>query len=69
MKTLAKTRSVGGSLVVTIPKEVVEEEGLIENQTIRINIEKVEKSGFGMFKGIGSFKKEDKFKGQLEKNE
>ena len=69
METLTKTRKIGGSLVVTIPKIVVEEEGLEENQTIKIEIKKVRKSCFGLFKGIGPFSKKDKFIGQLEKNE
>jgi hypothetical protein len=69
MENLAKTRKIGGSLVVTIPKLVVEEEGLKADQTVKIDIKKVKKSGFGMFKGIGPFSKKDKFIGQLEKNE
>ena len=69
MEILAKTRKIGGSLVVTIPKEIVEHEGLIENQTVKIEIKKIRKSGFGMSKGLASFTKEDKFRGQLEKNE
>lgn len=66
METLTKTRRIGGSLVVTIPKTIVEEEGLKEDQTVKINIAKVRKSGFGLFKELGHFTKEDKFKGQLE---
>lgn len=69
MEAITKTRKIGGSLVITIPRIIVEEEGLKENQTIKIDIEKIKKSGFGLFKGIGPFKKEDKFRGQLEKNE
>ena len=67
METLTKTRKIGGSLVVTLPKTLVDEEGLKPNQTVSITIKKVRKSGFGMFKGIGPFTKEDKFRGQLEK--
>jgi len=33
---------------------------------VKIEIKKVKKSGFGLFKGLGKFTKEDKFKGQLE---
>ena len=67
MEALSKTRTIGGSLVVTIPKNIVDEEGLLPNQTIIIEIKKIRRSGFGMLKGIGPFTKEDKFKGQLEK--
>ena len=69
METISKTRRIGGSLIVTIPKRIVEEEGLIENQTVKINIEKVKKSGFGISKGRASFSKDDAFRGQLEENE
>ena len=61
MKAVAYTRKIGGSLVVTIPKEIVREEGLQENQTVEIEIEKVKKSGFGLLKGMHSFRKEDEF--------
>ena len=66
METLTRTRKIGGSLVVTIPKTIVDEEGLAENQVVKIEIQKVRRSGFGLFKGIGSFSEEDEFRGQLE---
>lgn len=66
METLTRTRKIGGSLVVTIPKTIVDEEGLAENQMVKIEIEKVRRSGFGLFKGIGPFSEEDEFRGQLE---
>ena len=69
METFAKTRKIGGSLVVTIPKAIVEKEAISENQTVILNIKKQKVSGFGLLKGIGSFSKEYKFKGQLEKDE
>ncbi|MEK6951882.1 MAG: hypothetical protein AABX29_02600 [Nanoarchaeota archaeon] len=59
MEALTKTRKIGGSLVVTIPKVIVEGEGLIEDQMVKIEVEKVKKSGFGLFKGMRSFTKED----------
>ncbi|MBI2146898.1 hypothetical protein HYU19_00295 [Candidatus Woesearchaeota archaeon] len=67
MEAIAKTRKMGGSLIVTIPKTIVEEEGLVENQAVKIDIERVRKSGFGLFKGTGSFDKESELGGQLEK--
>lgn len=69
METITKTRKIGGSLVVTIPRAVVEEEGLTEDQTVKIDVKKLKKSGFGLFKGVGPFTKEDKLKGQLEEDE
>jgi hypothetical protein len=59
--TLATTRTVGGSLVVTIPAEVVRVEDLREGETIEIKVKKVQKDYFGALKGIGSYnRKEDR---------
>lgn len=63
---LAKTRRLGGSLIVTLPKALVEKEGLHEDQLIEVNVRKVRKSGFGMCKGLGTFTKEDKLRSKLE---
>ncbi len=60
-EALAKARKLGGSIIVTIPKDIVDEEGIRSGETIRIVVEKVKKSGFGAFKGIGPFTKEDEF--------
>ena len=51
---------------MTIPKPVVEEQGLVPNQLVKIEIYKLEKSGFGLFKNGGPFTKEDKLRGQLD---
>jgi len=69
MEAIAKPRKIGGSLVVTIPKTIVEEEGLTEGQPVKVSIVKLRKSGFGISKGIGPFTKDDKFWGQLEKHD
>ena len=59
METLARTRKIGGSILVTIPKEIIREEQLQEGELVKINIEKIKKSGFGILKGMRSFTKED----------
>ena len=61
MKTIVRTRKIGGSLMVTIPKEIVKEEAIGEDEVIEIQVEKIKKSGFGIFRGMRSFKKEDEF--------
>lgn len=61
MKTIARTRKIGGSLVVTLPKEIVKEEALQEGEIIEIQVEKIKKSAFGILKGMRSFTKEDEF--------
>ena len=66
METLTRTRKIGGSLVVTIPKEIVKEEGIKEKDLVEFKVKKVKKSWFGVFKGIGPMTKKDELKGQLE---
>ena len=59
---LAKVRKVGGSLVVTIPKEVVEEEGVRPGELVNLEIRKAKKSFFGAAKGIGPFTSKDEMR-------
>ena len=56
---LAKTRKVGGSLVVTLPKELVESEKIKEGEVVKIRVKKLRKNGFGILKGVGPFTVED----------
>ena len=60
--TLVKTRKVGGSLVVTLPKTLVEEKKIREGEIIEITVRKVRKDGFGIFKGMKPFTVEDELK-------
>ena len=60
METLTRTRAIGGSLVVTIPKEIVDEVSLKEGELIKINVEKVKVNGFGVLKGVGEFTRKDR---------
>lgn len=66
MKTISKTRAIGGSLVVTIPSEIVKNEMLKENELVEIEVKKPRKDFFGALKGISPFLEEDELKGQLE---
>jgi hypothetical protein len=59
---LAKTRKVGGSLVVTLPKELVETEKIREGEVVKIRVKKLRKDGFGLFKGMATFSVEDELK-------
>jgi hypothetical protein len=65
-KCLAKTRKVGGSIVVTLPKELVETEQIKENMCVEVTVKKCRIDGFGIFKGMAPFTVEDELKGQLE---
>ena len=59
---LTKTRKVGGSIVVTLPKELVETQKIKENQFVEITVKKCQKDGFGIFKGMAPFTVEDELK-------
>jgi len=52
---LVKTRKVGGSLVVTLPKELVESEKIKEGEILEVTVKKVRKDGFGVFRDMRSF--------------
>lgn len=65
MKALTRTRTIGGSLVVTIPKEIVREESLIEGELVNIAVEKVRRKGFGLLEGIKRFAKENELDSEI----
>ena len=66
MKIYSKTRTIGGSLVVTIPSNIVKNERLKENEIVEIEVKKVKKDYFGTLKEIGSFTEEDELKEQIK---
>ena len=59
MKAVTRARKIGGSLIVTIPKEIVKEENIKEGELVQIDVEKIKKSYFGALKGVGKFTKKD----------
>ena len=59
MKGIVRTRKIGGSLMVTIPKEIVKEEGIQEDEAIEIQVSRVKKDFFGALKGIRKLTRED----------
>ena len=58
METAGKVRRVGGSLMVTIPPEVVEAEGLREGATVRLRVARKRKSAFGSVPGLAPWSHE-----------
>ena len=58
-KALSKTRKVGGSLVITLPKEFVESQKIKEGEVVEVTVRKFRKEGFGVLKGVKSFTAED----------
>jgi antitoxin component of MazEF toxin-antitoxin module len=59
---LTKTRKIGGSIVVTLPKKLVETQKIKENEFVEITVKKCRKNGFGALKGMRSFTVEDELK-------
>jgi len=65
MEAIAKTRGIGGSLVVTIPSEIVKLENLKAGEYVELSIKKKRIDYFGALKGIGKFKEEDRMEDRL----
>lgn len=62
LMSLAKTRKVGGSLVVTLPKELVENKKIKEGEIVEITVKKVRRDGFGVLKGLTPFTAKDELR-------
>lgn len=58
-RALVKTRKVGGSIVVRIPKETAEQEGIQAGEVVELEVRKARKEWVGALKGVGSFSRED----------
>lgn len=59
MEVTVSTRIVDGTLIIKLPKEVVDELKLHENELVIVKIEKAKKDYFGALKGLSPFTKED----------
>ena len=57
---------MGGLIVITLPKELVEAQNIKENQCVEITVKKCRKNGFGTFKGMSPFTAEDELRGRLD---
>ncbi len=54
MKAIIKAKQIGGSIAVIIPKEIVEMERILPDDTLKINVEKTDSFNWlwGRFKDI-----------------
>jgi len=59
MKAVVRAKKIGGSIMVRVPKEIVQEEAIREGTLLEIDVSRPKKDFFGALKGIGSFTKED----------
>lgn len=60
MSALAKIRKVGGSLMVTIPSNLVKPKNLRDGDLVEIEVNKQKIDFFGAMPGIGPFTEEDR---------
>ena len=60
--SVTKTRRVGGSLVVTIPKKLIDSKNIKEGELVEISVRKVKMDGFGAFRMLKPFTAEDELK-------
>jgi len=58
--TIQHVKKIGGSLMIRIPKDLVEIENIVSGELVQIEIQKVRKDWFGVFKGLTPLKKEEK---------
>ena len=58
-KALTKARRVGGSIMVRIPKEVVEQEDIKEGEMVEVEVRKAKKDWFGATPDLPPFTHED----------
>lgn len=57
-QTLQRAKRIGGSLMVRIPKEIVEIEHIQQGEALQIEIKKLRTDWFGAFKGLKPYNKE-----------
>lgn len=56
----AKAKRVGGSIMVTLPKPVVDLLGITEGDILELSIRLPQEDLFGALRGIGEFTEEDR---------
>ena len=65
-KALVKTKKVGGSIMVTIPSNIIKAENIEEDEFIEIEVKKKRFNGLGALRGIGPYiREEDRAKDRL----
>ena len=55
-----KTKRVGGSLMVTLPKDLVDLLGLEEGEPVDLDVRRPRQSYLGIMRGIGRFDEKDR---------
>ncbi len=58
-RTVVKTRKIGGSIVVRIPKDVAEKEGIKEGVFVEIDVKKAKEDWFGAMPTLKKFSRKE----------
>jgi antitoxin component of MazEF toxin-antitoxin module len=58
-RTVVKTRKIGGSIMVRIPKDVAEKEGITEGEFVEIDVKRAKGNWFGAFPKLKKFTREE----------
>ena len=69
MEALVKAKRIGGSLGVIIPKEIVKQEKILEEDTLNIKVEKTDNLNFLWEKYKGIKMPTDQIMKEIDENE
>ena len=58
-KALTRAKRIGGSIMVRLPKEVVQQEDIHEGEMVEVEVRKAKKGWFGASPSLGAFAHED----------
>ncbi len=58
-RALVRARRIGGSIVVRVPKEVVDQEGIREGELVEVEVRKPKANWFGAFPALKKFSREE----------
>jgi uncharacterized OB-fold protein len=58
-RAVVRAKRIGGSIMVRLPKEVVDQEDIKEGEMVEVEVRKARKSGYGIDPGIGPMTRED----------
>ncbi|MBS3176833.1 AbrB/MazE/SpoVT family DNA-binding domain-containing protein [Candidatus Woesearchaeota archaeon] len=65
-QTIQRAKKIGGSLMLRIPKDIVELEHIQPGEAIQMEIKKLRKDWFGAFPTLKTFTKEDRLHSRYE---
>jgi len=58
-QVVARVRRVGGSLMITLPKEAADAEGIREDSVVTVRVAKRRRDSFGALRGIGPWEHDE----------